>query len=179
MLFSIIFTAIFLTVNHLYSTLASPMVSNGGGKSLNLTHSLAKRDYVPPDVLCDHAEEWIGRSCLSIMDDRTWMDTCLTDEDDERIYIRIGSCLSDQICMNTFVTVVADEEQNLDNYRTIMCISHPFDEVHRTEEKGLKVQSGVYTIDDGGTGPAEHTVPVSIQDPISAASVSALIEGTY
>jgi hypothetical protein len=41
------------------------------------------------------------------------------------------------------------------------------------------MQIGVYTIDDGGRDAMEHIVPVPIRDPISAASVSALIEGTY
>src|ERR1700733_7761664 len=79
MLFSIIFATIFLTINHFHSTLASPIVSNGGlaaGQSLNLTNSLAKRVYKPPGQLCTKPGDWFSRKCLSHVDDSSWIDTC-------------------------------------------------------------------------------------------------------
>jgi hypothetical protein len=62
MLFSLIFTTVFLAINHIYSTFVSAIVSEGGavaGKSLHLMHSLA--DYVPADQLCDQPAQRVRR----------------------------------------------------------------------------------------------------------------------
>ncbi|KIM83648.1 hypothetical protein PILCRDRAFT_432406 [Piloderma croceum F 1598] len=72
MVFSMVFTTIFLIVNHLYLTFASPTVSKGGvaaGQSFNLTHSLVKRAEIPSDKKCLQPSDWVGRSCMVILGD--------------------------------------------------------------------------------------------------------------
>lgn len=164
MLFSIIFTAIFLTVNHLYTIFASPIISNGdvaAGQSLNLTHS--KIEYYPPDYLCQKSIEWAFRACVTEIDDRTWGDLCINSTTFDR-YGRLGSCPQNTMCMNICFS----------SKITIFCIGRPSDVIDLSGNQ----QTGVVKIETGTTTvPMDYTVSVPLAKSISAASVSALIEG--
>jgi len=163
---SIIFTTIFLTANHLYSTFASPVASEGGvaaGQSLNLTHSLAKRVNIPADQLCRQPSDWVGRMCLYEIDDGAWADRCLGD--DLVKYWRDGHCPPNLICMNK----LTDPE-----VITITCISRPSE----ASTSGSNQITGVVPITNvNSIRPAEKIVSVAIDKKISLASVSAMIEG--
>jgi hypothetical protein len=167
MLFSTTFT-IFLSINHLHSTFALPTGSNGGVaavQSLNQTYSLAKRDYVPPDQKCDHADHWLGRRCLPGTSDRAWEDSCL-DRDIIRAYWIVDYCPENTMCMNTLGPP--------ENYpEIILCIFRPIVESNSTQNQ----QTGVYQVGNVGLGNAEHTVSVSIKEGISDATVAAYLEG--
>jgi hypothetical protein len=166
MLFSMIFTSIFLTANHLYSTFASPLASTGGvavGQSLNLTPSLAKRANVPLDQKCRQASDWIGRICLSEINDVEWADRCIGD--DLILYWKNGQCPANTICMNKL---------NRPDEITIVCIDRPA----VASSSGTSQQTGYVQVDNGeNDDPAERVVSVSVEKDIPLASVAALIEG--
>jgi len=136
-------------------------------QSFNLTHSLVKRvDYYPPDQLCEDSFGWVRRTCLTVLDDRTWFDSCLNDDDEP--YIKLGSCPINTICMNTF-------GPSPDYDPTIFCIGRPSVKY----DYGAAHQIGVEVVNDERTpGPMERIVSVDIQRPIVAASIACLIEGT-
>ena len=110
MLGSILFTTIFLTVNHLFPIFALPPVSKdniSASQSLSLTHVLVKRDCSPAYQTCDEqflacqsSEDWRSRNCVAQPVDRIWYDTCVDDEGDVRY--RWGICPEDTICMDTY-----------------------------------------------------------------------------
>lgn len=171
MLFLIFFTPIFLTINHLHSTCASPIVPKDGiaaAQSFNLTHSLVKRDYYPPDQLCEDSSGWVRRTCLTVLDDRIWFDYCL--KDDDKPYMKLGiPCPMNTICMNTF-----GPTPNFDP--TILCIERP----SALYDNDDYWQIGVEAVNDENTSdPAEYVVSVDVQQSIRAASVACLIEGMY
>ena len=186
MFFSIIFTAIILTSNHLYSTFASPMVSKRGvpaDQSLNLTHSLAKRnDYWPPNQLCELEEDWIARRCLGSVSDRTWQDVCLSFTNDGRhIYIEVilGSCGENELCFNKVME--SDDPSDTLPIHTSECIPRPGrGTVVATNPDGDPEQTGVLEVMGRGVGAGPSQVlSILIVTPLSKASVSAFIEGTY
>jgi hypothetical protein len=168
MLFSIFFIAIFLIVNHLHSTVASLIVSKvDGGQSLNLTHSLAKRDYTPNDQRCGDASRWRTRKCRPATSDRTWEDECVTTFGGMTIttYV-LSSCPLNTICSN-ILSPAPDYKQ------TIACNDRPEGE---TESSGSG-QTGVIAV--GSVVTRMHTVLVPVLSRVAQASVSALIEGMY
>jgi hypothetical protein len=166
MRFSIIFTTIFLTANHLYSTFASPIASEGSvaaGKSHNLTHSLAKRVTPPADQLCRQPSDWVGRMCLYTVNDRAWADRCVGD--DHVKYWRHGQCPPNLICMNKL---------GGPELLTITCIGRPSE----ASTSGSNQQTGVVPVTNAASiRPAEKVVSVGVDKVISLASVSAMIEG--
>jgi hypothetical protein len=169
MLFSITFATICLTVNHLYSTFASPMVSKGSvvaGQSLNLTHLLEKRVEIPPDQKCRQPSDWIGRRCMIEFGngDDTWADQCLGD--DRVLYWELGTCPPDKMCTNKFI---------LPETITIVCIDRPTG----ITDRGANQQTGVAEVGAGGEPAREHVVSIPVLNPVPGASVSALMEGLY
>jgi hypothetical protein len=170
MLFSIVFTTIFLTVNHLHSTFASPVVSKDNViRSLNLTHSLAKRDYVPSDQKCSQPSQWLSRICRPTISDRTWEDKCLfTLGQMSTITYVLSSCDVDKMCMN-----ILTPEPN--SKHTIECIDRP----SGVTVSGPQQQTGVFRVSRALDGPEQHGVPVPVLGAISQASVSAFMEGMY
>src|ERR1700729_2659204 len=176
MLFSIIFTTTFLTGNHLYATFASPMASKGdvaAGQSLNLTQSLAKRVYSPPDTLCRPTIGWVQRQCLDIVDDLTWVDTCLGLDAylHPYVYVTFGFCPIGKICMNTFAPSGSPGGPPL--VRVIFCMDRP--SIFTNSIPGL--QTGVTMVTS--TNSLHTNIEVPLVNSISAASVSAVLEGTY
>lgn len=167
MLVPMIFTTVFLIINHLYLTFASPIVSKGNvtaGQSFSLTHSLVKRVEIPSDQKCHQLSDWVGRSCVIEFGDQSWADTCLGD--DFVKYWKLGSCPENTMCTNKFI---------LPETITIVCIDRP----SGVANTGADQQTGVADL-GAATEPAmEHVVSIPILNPISGASVSALIEGTY
>ena len=166
MLFSVAFTTILLIVNHLYLTFASPTVSKGGvaaGQSFNLTHSLVKRAEIPSDQKCRQPSDWVGRSCIIQLGDEAWTDKCLGD--DHVIYWRLGICPPNTMCTNTFI---------LPETITIVCIDRP----SGITDTGANQQTGVAELGAGSEPAREHIVSIPVLNPISGASVSAVIEGT-
>jgi len=172
MLFSAIFTTTFLAVNHLYSTFASPIVSNGGvadSQPLNLTHSLAKRDYIPGDQKCSQPSQWLSRTCRPTISDRTWEDKCLITFGHMSIisYV-VSSCPVNQLCTN-----ILSPEPNPKH--TIACIDRP----SGVTDVNPNQQTGVFRVGRALDGTGERIVPVPVLGYISHASVSAFLEGTY
>jgi hypothetical protein len=168
MLFSIFFTTIFLIINHLHSTVASLVVSkDDDGQSLNLTHSLAKSNYIPSDQKCSAAAQWQSRTCQPTSSDRTWADKCLVTfgamSTTSYVY---SSCPLNTMCSN-ILSPAPDYKQ------TITCIDRPEDV---TELPG-NGQTGVFVV--GSDVARVHIVPVPVLSVIAQASVSALIEGMY
>jgi hypothetical protein len=166
MLFSIFFTNIFLIVNHLHSTVASLIVSkDDDGQSLNLTHSLAKRDYYPPDYLCGRASYWRSRTCRSSVNDYAWADKCVA------IFgATIITSYPESICpVNTMCSNIWTPPPN--PKQTIACIDRPV----AVAESSSHGQTGVFQVGGGGV----HTVLVPMVSLLAQVSVSALIEGMY
>ncbi|KIM73568.1 hypothetical protein PILCRDRAFT_15148 [Piloderma croceum F 1598] len=163
-----LFIAIFLTVNCLYSTSALPTVSGGGiaaGQSLNLTHSLAKRAEIPPDQKCHQPSDWIGRRCMIEFGngDDTWADQCLGD--DRVLYWELGTCPPNTMCTNKFI---------LPETITIVCINRPAG----ITDTGANQQTGVAQIGASAEPAREHIVSIPVLNPIPGASVSVFMEGT-
>jgi hypothetical protein len=167
MLPSTIFTAILLTINHVHSTFASPMVSKGGlgDRSLDLAHTPAKRA-APPDQLCgSEGENWRQRICVTEEDDRAWMDVCFA----EKYYFEHSTCPLHTMCMNVL-------GPGPEHAFIIICLERPSAMVHTSLEK----QMGVYKVSAGiALVPVRRTVDVRLAMPIDSASVSAYLEGMY
>jgi hypothetical protein len=180
MLFSIIFTTTFLTVNHIYATFASPMPYKGdvaASQSLNLTHSLAslaKRAFLPPDTLCRPTKGWIDRECSDIVDDRTWLDSCIrTVYLEPEVYLTAGSCPIGTMCVNKMSPSGFLPGQGPSLVRNIECIGRP--SIFNNFSPG--VQIGVQAVNNHGATGNYPTVRVPIARGILKASVSALLEG--
>lgn len=169
MLFSITFTIFSITINHLYSTCASPIVSKGAGQLLNLTHPLAKCVNIPPDQLCDNPGDWVRRECVTGLSDLEWEDTCLPDHGS--IYWRVGECTDDTMCQNTLTQDLGDEEP----VETISCIERP----RNNSQVAPDEQSGVYGVSNTSHSSHSRTVSVIVETNLVDATVSGLVEGMY
>ncbi|KIM86070.1 hypothetical protein PILCRDRAFT_333260 [Piloderma croceum F 1598] len=174
MLVSTFSTAIFLTINHLYSTFASPIASEAGlaaGQSLNLTHALAKRDsdYVPVDQLCNVPEDWLFRNCFSAYLDKVYVDECM---DDYEVYWKLGSCPQGTMCMNTFGPPP-------DYIPTIICLNIPLGPAgNPSGNPPANGQVGYQQVSNAGNAaPVECIVSVELENDVTAGAVSAIIEG--
>jgi hypothetical protein len=184
-LVSIFFIAIFLTVNHLHSTFASPIVSGdtvAANRSLNLTNTLATRtqpDAVPSDQRCNHSIDWLYRRCTTTLLDQGWVDLCESITSGVR-YSRFGSCPLGTMCMNTMSPTANPPGLHY----VIFCLSRPI-----TPKQGPSGAKGAPQIAIGQVGvvpitaynlvPVEHLVPVKVGRSIANATIAALIEGTY
>lgn len=161
MLFSIIFTTVFVTTNCLYSTFASPIMSNGSavaGELLNLTHSLA--NYVPADQLCDQPAQWVHRVCQTGISDCAWSDTCCTNPARMIFEWKVGMCLVNTMCQNTFTSSPGSKE-------FINCVDHPYNNNVLAPDQ----QSGVYSVGNiGNPNPAERIVSVAVQTNLADAT---------
>lgn len=167
MLFPTMFTTVFLIINHLYLTFASPTVSKGdvaAGQSFSPIHSLVKRVQIPSDQMCNQRSDWVGRSCILELGDKVWYDKCLGD--DHVVYWKLGSCPEDKMCTNKFI---------VPDTITIVCIDRP----SGITDTGANQQSGIANLGAALEPAKEHVVSIPILNPIKGASVSALIEGTY
>ncbi|KIM83715.1 hypothetical protein PILCRDRAFT_7114 [Piloderma croceum F 1598] len=133
MLSSIIFTTIFLTINYLYSTFASPVVLNGDvatGQSLKVTHSLAKRWY-PDDQKCATPAQWVSRVCRPTIGDRAWEDRCTGPNGGVVIRYALSLCSDENtICSN----IIYQFQQ------TILCVPRP---VAQSQVPAPNQQTGV------------------------------------
>jgi hypothetical protein len=170
MLPSTIFTTILLiTVNRLYSTFASPMVSKGGlgDRSLDLAHTPVKRA-PPPDQLCEKEDTWKQRMCVTSSNDREWMDVCTQHVSDYE-YNRYSTCPLNTMCMNVL-------GPGPEHVFISICLERPSGLINT----GLKQQMGEYTVSSPiSLGPVFRTVEVAISNALSMASVSAYLEGMY
>jgi len=171
MLVSTFFTTIFLTTNH-YSTFASPIASEEGVQLLNLTHALAKRDYVPVDQLCNEPTDWLSRNCLSSQLDQVWLDNCMDDQEDE--YSKLGICPPGTMCMNTY-------SPPPDYFPTIICMIRPLGPAgNPSGNPPANGQAGLYQVSNANDSTAvERIVSVELGKDVLAGAVSALIEGMY
>jgi len=171
MVSAIIFTTIFLTINYLHSTFASPIVSNGDvatGQSLNVTHSLAKRQWAPADQKCTTPAQWQSRVCRPTIGDRAWEDRCRGPNGAEVIRYVLSLCSDENtICSNIIY-------QNM--IETIECIPRP---VAQSQVPAPNQQTGVSPFGSNYDLNVEHIQSVTLTNDISLASVSALLEGTY
>ena len=175
MLFPTIFITTFLSINHLYSTTASPMDYKGGvtaDRPANLTHSLAKR-YIPPDSLCTAQYAWISRRCIPVINDRRWLDSCLHLVNGVPTrFGAFGNCPEGTMCEN--VLVASDDAEFPYPDETIRCIDRPTVNINTG---GQSQQTGVVRV-AGVPGASEvHIISVPLPHPISGASVSAYLEG--
>jgi hypothetical protein len=173
MLVSTFFTTIiFLTVNNLYSTFASPIASEDGvaaGQLLNLTHALAKREFVPVDQLCTDPEHWLYRNCLSWLLDSAWIDSCLGDDDVE--YEKLGSCPLGTLCMNTY-------SPPPDYTPTIICMARP-ERLNGNPSGNPPANGQVGSIYLSVANVSTPAISVELARAVKGAAVSAFIEGTY
>jgi hypothetical protein len=171
MLFAVTITTIFLTVNHLSSTFASPIIESKGSiaRSLNVTHSLARRAGIPPDQKCAKDTDWVGRICLTSVDDRTWEDSCV---DDNLVrYSRRASCLPTEVCMNQI---------NIPDEILAVCLERPMSDLqyisNRQVERGFMGYRLIKSVYD--VAKIQHTVSVKVPNDVNVASVAAFLEGT-
>jgi hypothetical protein len=89
--------------------------------------------------------------------------TCLGD--DGETYWKLGSCPPDKMCTNKFIKP---------DTITIVCIDRPSGIANTVADR----QTGVAELGAASEPAGEHTVSIPLVNPISGASVSALIEGT-
>jgi hypothetical protein len=171
MLFSTIFITTFLSINHIYSTTASPTDYKGGvtaDRPANLTHPLAKR-YIPPDSLCLRGDTWLHRRCIPTLNDRRWLDSCLRLVNGApTIFGKLADCPVDTICVDELV----ESDDDLDE--TIRCIDRPTVNI---DTGGQSQQTGVVRVEGVPGASQEHIISVPLPHPISGASVSAYVEG--
>ena len=165
---STFFTTIFVTIDHLYSTFASPIASEEGvaaGQSLNLTHALAKRNWYPVDQLCDEPEDWTFRVCFSAHLDQAYMDECVNIDGD--VYWKLGACPRDIMCMNTFGPPP--------NYsRTAICMNRPLNSAgNPSGNPPANGQVGYYRLAEQGI--STPAVSVELVRAVKGAAVSAFI----
>jgi len=187
MIFSTIFTTSFLlvTTSKLYSAFASPIVSNddiAAGKWLNQTHSLAKRVDPPADSSCVDTQ-WFMRRCLYTASTLVWLDWCLGIDQHNGLSFSAfrGQCPANTMCAD--LNIPSTNTVDLRPTLTIVCIPIA---LHTTEVimgvAGTVEQIGVvHVINPHPSNPRNQAVTVSIvvQNAISSASVSALLQGTY
>jgi hypothetical protein len=180
-LVSISFITIFLTVNHLHSTFASPMVSGdtvAASQSLNLTNTVATQpDVVPSDQRCDQSNHWLQRRCTTRQLDQGWMDSCSSLRGAR--YFKFGSCPLGTMCMNT---MSPSRNGRLDY--VIYCLRRPMtplqDPSGATGAPQIAIgQVGVVPVTAHDLVPTERLVPVKVRRTIANATIAALIEGTY
>jgi hypothetical protein len=171
MLLSIIFPTIFLTINYLYSTFASPILFEGGvdtGESL--TPVIAR--YIPSDQKCTQISQWYARRCTTSLGDQGWVDVCRYNPDAVPFYMVDGSCPSNTMCQN----ILAYSPTDVGPVETIGCVPRPS---HRSQVIPRR-QTGVYTVKNpSNTGSSQQTVSVTLETNLAGASVAALMEGTY
>jgi hypothetical protein len=179
MLGSTFFTAIFLTVNHLFPIFALPTVSKENvlaGQSLTLTHVLAKRDWFPADQTCNDPEDWHSRNCVAQEVDKIWYDTCIDIDGD--VTYGWGTCPDNTICMDTY-------GPEPDQAPTITCVIRPTCDACKPSIAAgpppVSGQIGVYKVgkDHYSIRPQLRAVSVTMETSISKASVTAFMEGTY
>jgi len=169
-----------LTSNHLHFTFASLMVSKrdvAADLSLNVTHSLAKREYFPPDQLCDAEEDWIWRRCIDSVSDQLWVDLCvtITTNDTPVVYMRTGVCRDDKICFDMLVDRQDPDDPSL--AETSVCLDRPTRLIVVTiDSAGISIQTGVIPV-VGGVDP-KQTMSIQVEYGASKASVTGFIEGT-
>ena len=160
MLSTIIFITIFLTINYLYPTFASPIVSSG------VTHSLVDR-WVPEDQKCATPAQWQSRVCRPTIGDRAWEDRCRGPNGGSVVRYVLSYCSdANTICSNVI-------------YRSaeiILCVPRP---VAQSEVPAPNQQTGVSPFGSNYDLNVEHIQSVTLTNDISLASVSALLEGTY
>jgi hypothetical protein len=170
---STIFTIFLLTVNHFYSTFASPTASKGdfAGQSLDLVHPLAKRIVTPPDQMCDDEDDWVSRTCLTTQSDREWQDYCIDEYGDKSWHKE--SCPENTMCFNAI-------GPGPSHIKIIVCLDRPSDNTVINTGQNQKGQMGVYTVTAPTTlGPVERTVSVKLSNSLLAASVAGFLEGMY
>ena len=179
MLGSILFTTIFLTVNHLFPIFALPPVSKdniSASQSLSLTHVLVKRDWSPADQTCDDPDDWHSRNCVAQAVDRIWYDTCV--DADEDVRYGWGICPEDTICMDTY-------GPEPDQAPTIACVIRPTCDGCKPSILGgpppAKGQTGTYQVGkiNYALQPQKRAVSVTMKTSISGASVTSFMEGMY
>jgi hypothetical protein len=177
MLFPTIFIVTFLSINHLCSTTASPMDYKGSvtaDRPANLTHSLAKRRYIPPDSLCLVQDHWLSRRCIPRINDRRWLDSCFRLVNGvTTIFGALGSCPVGTMCQN--VLVASNDAEFPDPDDTIRCINRPTVNINTG---GQGQQTGVVRVVGVPGASEEHIISVPLPHPISGASVSAYLEDT-
>jgi hypothetical protein len=172
MLFAATLTTVFLTANYLCSTFASPIVIEYKGSiapSINVTHSLARRAGIPSDQKCAKDTDWIGRICLTSVDDRTWEDSCVSDNLVR--YSALGSCLPAEVCMN---------QLNIPDEILAVCLARPMSDMqyisNRQVEKGFMGYRLIKSVYD--VAKIQHRVSVKVPTDVTTASVAAFLEGT-
>ena len=175
---SIFFTTIFLTINHLFPIFVLPPVSKdniSAGQLLNLTHTLAKRDWLPEDQMCNDPEDWHSRNCVAQEVDKIWCDTCI--DVDGVVSYGWEICPDKTICMDTF-----GPEPDL--APTITCVILPTCNACTPSITGgpppVSVQTRVQQVNmNYAINPELHIVSITMETSKSGASVTVFLEGTY
>jgi hypothetical protein len=173
MLLSIIFATMFLTMDYLYPTFASPILSEGSiyvGESLNPRLAMAMARYIPDNQRCLEPSQWVSRQCFpDDGSDRLWVDLCRSNPGVDDFYVEAAMCSAHKMCQNTKIQN-DDDPKPVD---TIVCIPRP------TGNNLLVpgVQTGVYVVDNSSN--PQHTVSVRLETNLPGATVAALMEGTY
>jgi hypothetical protein len=185
MIFSTIFTTSFLlvTTSKLYSAFASPIVSNDDIAGLNQTHSLAKRVDPPLDASCVGGSSWVMRRCLYSASTLVWLDWCLRRDEHNDLSFDVfrGHCPPYTICAD--LDIPSHNTVDLRPTLTIVCIPIALRPTQIIMGVGGSVdQIGVvHVINPDPSNPRNlaRTVSIVVQNAISSASVSALLQGTY
>jgi hypothetical protein len=171
MLLSTIFTTMFLTMDYLYPTFASPILSEASiyaGESLNPRLAMAR--YIPDNQKCHQSSQWEARQCFTQGgSDRLWVDLCRSNPGADVFYLMGATCAPHKMCQNTRI----QDDDDPEPVDTILCVPRP------TGNNLLVpgVQTGVYTVDNGGN--SQHNVSVTLETNLPGATVAALMEGTY
>jgi hypothetical protein len=159
----------FLTMDYLYPTFASPILSEGNiyaGESLNPRLAMAR--YIPGNQRCREPSHWVARECITFTgSDRLWIDLCRPNPN--LFYVSEAACSPSKMCQNT--QIQGDDDPAPVN--TIFCIPRPT----RNNLLVPGVQTGVYAVDNGSN--PQHTVSVRLETTLGGATVAALMEGTY
>jgi hypothetical protein len=176
MLLSIIFPTIFLAINYLYSTFASPILSQGGvdpasDESLNLV--IARYMMYPDDHKCQEAIQWSTRVCTTHLDDHSWVDVCRYNPlNPVPFYMVDGSCPPTTMCHNVIAQYATDPEP----VETINCVPRATSRNQLAPDR----QTGVYTVENhSNSGSSQHNISVILETNLPGATVAALMEGMY
>jgi hypothetical protein len=169
MLLSATLGATFLTISG-YSSFANASPTLAHSKdAINITarSSLSGSGYIPSDDQCAAGSTWVSRVCWNLDGgDGEWSDLCTNN------YAMQGWCAQQtDMCRDILVQGKGD----LTPKRTVTCVPRA---TTRSEVSPGR-QIGVITVKNRAAVAQHYVIPVPVRTNLSAASVSAILEGMY